>query len=332
MIELIFLGTSSGIPTRTRNVSALAIKPKNSKSWCLVDCGEATQHQLHHTSLSLVQLSTIFITHVHGDHCYGLPGLLASASMAGRTAPLTIVAPEKIETFVRSTLQLTDAHMSYELRFKNIVDYVSTDNQKTYTTAEFSVFAAELSHRVPSYAYVFDLLPQKPSLNIEKLERDGIPRGPLWGRIATENTIEFEDGRRISCADYYAEEGDPLRAIIGGDNDTPECLKKVAGSAHVLVHESTYTQEVSDRVGPGPQHSSAAQVAKFAQEENIPNVILTHFSARYHHPDTAKAESIQSVEDEAKRFYSGNLFLARDLDVYTLKRDMTLIKENSEDC
>ncbi len=329
MIELIFLGTSSGIPTRTRNVSALAIKPKNSKSWCLVDCGEATQHQLHHTSLSLVQLNTIFITHVHGDHCYGLPGLLASASMAGRTEPLTIVGPENIEPFVLNTLQLTDAHMSYELRFENVVNYLSSDPKGCYLTPEFSVFAAALSHRVPSYAYVFDLLPQKPSLNTDKLEKDGIPRGPLWGRITTEKELVLDDGRTIHCADYYLKEHEALRAIIGGDNDTPECLKQVAGAAQVLVHESTYTQEVSDRVGPGPQHSSAAQVAKFAQEEKIPNLILTHFSARYHHPENSKAESIQTVENEAKCFYSGNVFLARDFDVYTLKRDMPLVKEEN---
>ena len=84
-MELTFLGTSSGTPTRTRNVSAMAIKRANSKDWYLVDCGEGTQHQVLRTSLSLQRLRAIFITHVHGDHCYGLPGLLASAAMAGRT-------------------------------------------------------------------------------------------------------------------------------------------------------------------------------------------------------------------------------------------------------
>lgn len=329
MIELIFLGTSSGIPTRTRNVSALAIKPKNSKSWCLVDCGEGTQHQLHHTSLSLVQLSTIFITHVHGDHCYGLPGLLASASMAGRTEALTIVGPENIETFVKQTLLLTDAHMSYELIFKNVEDFVSTKEEQAFITSEFSVLACELSHRVPSYAFVFDLLPQKPSLNIEQLQADGIPRGPLWGQISSQDVVELEDGRKLKSSDYYLKEGPALRAIIGGDNDTPELLKEVAQNAEVIVHEATYTQEISDRVGPGPQHSSAANVAKFAQDIQLPNLILTHFSARYHHPDTTKAESIQSVEDEAKAYYSGNVFLARDLDVYTLKRGECLVKDNN---
>jgi len=83
-MELIFLGTSSGTPTKSRNVSAVAIKKQNNKSWYLIDCGEGTQHQILRTKLSLLHLNTICITHIHGDHCYGLPGLFASASMDTR--------------------------------------------------------------------------------------------------------------------------------------------------------------------------------------------------------------------------------------------------------
>ncbi|WP_444997439.1 MBL fold metallo-hydrolase [Aliikangiella sp. IMCC44359] len=99
-MELIFLGTSSGVPTKNRNVSGLAIKMQKNKHWYLVDCGEATQHQILHTKLSIKYLEAIFITHVHGDHCYGLPGLLASMSMAGKTEMLTIVAPKNIEKMI----------------------------------------------------------------------------------------------------------------------------------------------------------------------------------------------------------------------------------------
>ena len=90
-MQLTFLGTSSGAPTRQRNVSATAIQPERGRQWVLVDCGEATQHQLLRTHLSPLQLQAVLITHVHGDHCYGLPGLLASCQLNGRTAPLTLV-------------------------------------------------------------------------------------------------------------------------------------------------------------------------------------------------------------------------------------------------
>ncbi|WP_089730915.1 MBL fold metallo-hydrolase [Modicisalibacter muralis] len=92
-MEIIFLGTSAGVPTQARNVSATAVKKRNAKGWYLVDCGEGTQQRVLHTKLSLNRLEAILITHTHGDHCYGLPGLLASASMAGRERSLTIAAP-----------------------------------------------------------------------------------------------------------------------------------------------------------------------------------------------------------------------------------------------
>ena len=92
-MNLKFLGTSAGVPTKNRNVSGVALRESKGKGWYLIDCGEGTQHQVLHTKLSFHSLKAIFITHVHGDHCYGLPGILASAGMGGRKAPLTIVAP-----------------------------------------------------------------------------------------------------------------------------------------------------------------------------------------------------------------------------------------------
>lgn len=116
-MDLIFLGTSSGTPTKQRNVTGLALAADSGKAWYLVDCGEATQHQLLHTPLSLNGLRAIFITHVHGDHCYGLPGLLASAAMAGRKDPLPIVAPKGIEAWIRATLELTAVFLPFALEF-----------------------------------------------------------------------------------------------------------------------------------------------------------------------------------------------------------------------
>ncbi|HEY4542163.1 MAG TPA: MBL fold metallo-hydrolase, partial [Noviherbaspirillum sp.] len=107
MMEIQFLGTSAGTPTKTRNVSALAIRSLDSRSWYLVDCGEGTQHRILHTRLSLRSLGAIFITHVHGDHCYGLPGLLASAGMHKRTDELSIIGPLAIQGFIKGVLDTT---------------------------------------------------------------------------------------------------------------------------------------------------------------------------------------------------------------------------------
>ena len=117
MLTLTFLGTSAGIPTKHRNVTALAISLINPYSkaknvpWILVDCGEATQHQLLKTPLSVMQLALICITHVHGDHCYGLPGLLASMAMSGRKHPLTVIAPQAIADYLAAVQEIGRAHV-----------------------------------------------------------------------------------------------------------------------------------------------------------------------------------------------------------------------------
>ena len=144
MLHFTFLGTSSGVPTLTRNVSGLAIRNSKNKDWILVDAGEGTQHRIQQAKLSLQNLVAICITHVHGDHCYGLIGLLASAGMNARTAPLTIIAPKEIQQWIEVTAQLTDLHLPYPLNF---ID-VNKATQIQQITDELSIQAHRLSHRV----------------------------------------------------------------------------------------------------------------------------------------------------------------------------------------
>lgn len=315
-MEFTFLGTSAGVPTKLRNVSALVIKHEASKRWCLVDCGEATQHQLLHTPYSLVQLDTVFITHVHGDHCYGLPGLIASAAMAGRTQGLNIVAPRGIEAFVRAAIDNTDMHLPFELYFVSVETLVNIRIK-----SGFKVTANALSHRVPCFAYRFEEIVKDKHLDTEKLHRDGVPQGELWGDVLKNTKLLLGDGKEIDCQDYILPMREPRSIVVGGDNDQPELLEAACNNVQVLIHEATYTQEVSDRVGPGPQHSSAQAVAEFAQRVKLPNLVLTHFSARYHHPDITKSTSIGVVQEEAENHFSGKLYLAEDFANYALSRD-----------
>ncbi|WP_203143401.1 ribonuclease Z [Marinobacter mangrovi] len=314
-MELTFLGTSAGTPTRHRNVTGLALQHGGPKGWYLIDCGEGTQHQLRKTHHTLSQLRAIFITHVHGDHTFGLPGLLASASMAGRTEPLPLIAPPSIRTFVETTLGATDSNLGYEIEFIE----VHADGFH-WQDEHIDVTTAALSHRVPTVAYQVTERHLERHLLTEKLQEDGIPAGPAWGELQRGQDVTLDDGRVLRSTDYVTVNRSPRRIVVGGDNDTPELLTDACRGAQVLVHESTYTQEVSDRVGPWPQHSSAEQVARFAEAVGLPNLVLTHFSSRYqfNHPS---APLIDEIEQEARRFYSGNLNLARDLATYMLDRD-----------
>ncbi|VUD59283.1 Ribonuclease Z [Thalassocella blandensis] len=315
-MEFTFLGTSAGVPTKQRNVSALVIKHVASKRWCLVDCGEATQHQLLHVPYSLINLDTIFITHVHGDHCYGLPGLIASAAMAGRTQDLNIVAPKGIEEFVRTTITCTDMHLPFALHFIGVETLVNIR-----VKSGFKVTAIALSHRVPSYAYRFEELVKDKHLDTEKLYRDGVPQGELWGEVLKNTKLLLGDGRELQCEDYILPMREPRSIVVGGDNDMPGLLMDACEHSQVLIHEATYTQEISDRVGRGPRHSSAKDVAEFAEKSALKNLVLTHFSARYHHPDITKSSSITVLHDEAVESYAGNLFLAEDFANFQLDKD-----------
>ncbi|MCE2573550.1 ribonuclease Z [Motilimonas eburnea] len=309
-MEFTFLGTSAGTPTKTRNVTALALRLKRSKQWCLIDCGEGTQHQLLHAPYSLAQLGAVFITHVHGDHCFGLVGLLASASMAGRTEPLTIYGPAELSQFIPLTLKLTDTWLSYEITFVDV-------NQLTEAVqvAGFKVYAWPLNHRVLCHAWQFVEHDIAHQLDTEKLVHEGIARGPIWGQIQRGEQVTLTDGRVLNGRDYWQLAQQPRSIIVAGDNDSPECLSEAAQSANVLIHEATYSQAICDKIGPAPMHSSAAKLAKFAQQAQLDNLVMTHFSARF---GGKGAASINVLEQEAKRFYHGRLWLAQDLGHYQL--------------
>lgn len=311
-MDILFLGTSSGTPTKTRNVTGLALLEEKGKAWYLIDCGEGTQHQLLHTSLSLNDLQALFITHVHGDHCYGLPGLLASAGMSGRRSPLQIIAPIGIKAWFEVTQQQTQLHLPFAVHF------IETESLRGWCIGNVDVSAIALSHRVPSYAYSFTETNLEANLDTEKLTMDGIPKGPLWGKLQRGIDVEFE-GKFISAADYRKIDNRPRRIVIGGDNDNPALLMDACKQCHVLVHESTYTVDVAEKMGGSFGHSSAERVAIFAQEAGIPHVVLTHFSARYQ-SNPERSPSIEDVRAEAARNYTGQLFMAEDFARYRLNR------------
>lgn len=312
-MDLLFFGTSAGVPTRARNVSATALIESSGKGWYLIDCGEATQHQLLCTPLSLHDLRGIFITHVHGDHCFGLPGLLASAGMSGRTEPLDMVLPAALHDWVRLGLAVSDSHLLFELRMQAVETFDG------WCSGNVRVGTVALSHRVPCHGYVFTETDPDPRLDVQRLHAEGIPRGPLWGELAHGHAVEHA-GRMLHGQDYLRPSRPARRVIVCGDNDTPERLAEVAPGADVLVHEATFTQPIVDRTRASYGHSTAAAVARFAEAAGIPNLVLTHFSPRYQ-ANPQRSPSIEEVREEAEAHFTGQLILARDLQRYHLDRD-----------
>ncbi|WP_333614607.1 ribonuclease Z [Psychrobacter sp.] len=356
MLKLTFLGTSAGVPTKQRNVTALAVESlnpyasntqnatqsKKSRPWVLVDCGEGTQQQLLHTKLSLHQLQVICITHVHGDHCYGLPGLLASAAMSGRREPLIIVAPKAIATLLEAVTLTTELYFPFVINFMAIEDLLSESEEgnKTQVTTtldnqqQLTIDIHPLSHRVASYGFAITQTISRRTLNTDKLIADGMPASALWGNLQQGKDVVTEDGRTLYSADYVDNNSQRTKVVVAGDNDTPECLSAAVVDADLLVHEATYTHEVLHKIQAknpdfDPMHSSAQSVGQFAQENSVKNLILTHFSARYQSFDNPHSDTtnMAHIRLDAQRAYQGNLWLAADFDQYMVNGAADLVSD-----
>lgn len=351
MLKLTFLGTSAGVPTKQRNVTALAIEclnphasgsskgnqphsnsqNKKSRPWLLIDCGEGTQQQLLHTKLSLRQLTAICITHVHGDHCYGLPGLLASAAMSGRREPLTLIAPKAISALLDAFILHTELYLPFTLNFVSIEDLLSQEDDKGHVKIDLDnqhqlmIEIYPLSHRVPSHGFGITQTISRRTLNTGKLIADGVPASALWGKLQQGENVITEDGQHLHSADYVHDDVQRTKVVIAGDNDTPECLSEAVMDADLLVHEATYTHEVMMAIQArnpdfDPMHSSAHIVGTFAQKMSLKNIILTHFSARYQSFDNPDSETpnMAYIRLDAQSVYQGNIWLAEDFAQYSV--------------
>ncbi len=330
-----FLGTSAGSPTADRNVTAMALALDESRDWYLVDCGEGTQQRLltkgpqrteslqrTKNRYTLSNLAGIFITHVHGDHIFGLPGLITSASMQGRRAPLTICAPEGVESFVRHSLKCAAVrNMPFELNFIR-----SDQSGFHFQDKNFKVTSHELSHRVPSYAYRFAEKPVIQSMDQDKLEALGVPRGALWGALQNGNSVTSPDGRVIHPRDVRQPPRSGRVAIIGGDNDQPDLLIDAMKGVDVLVHEATFTEPVLKKVGPQYMHSTARMVGEAAEKGGVSHIILTHISGRYRKHASHFASSVEALRSEAQSVFGGQIELAEDFACWALDRERKLTR------
>jgi ribonuclease Z len=275
-VELIFLGTSAGVPTRTRNVTAMLLNlqhPTRAGLW-LFDCGEGTQHQMLKTAFHPGKLDKIFITHLHGDHLFGLPGLLCSRSMAGNVLPLTIYGPKGIREFVETALRLSGSWTDYPLTIVEITEGHVVDDGLRKVTAH------ALNHPVECYGYRIEEHDKPGALDAKALIAQGIPSGPLFQKLKQGETVTLDDGRLINGTDFLAppEPGKKL-AIFGDTAPCPSALA-LAREVDLMVHEATLEQAMEEKAN-SRGHSSSRQAALLAAEANVRQLVITHLSSRY---------------------------------------------------
>jgi ribonuclease Z len=305
-VELTFLGTGSGAPTRSRNVAGTALHLPQRGEWWLFDCGEGTQHQILRTPhVRLSQLTRIFLTHLHGDHLFGLPGLLASRALAqGGTGPVRIYGPEPLEGWLRTTLRASGMRFGFPVTIETVRPGLVCDD------GGFSVTAAAVRHRVEAYAYAVQERLQPGRFDIEAARALGIPAGPLYGRLKAGETVVLSDGRAIEGRTLVGPERPGRRVVFSGDTGPAAELVVLARDADLLVHEATYAESeraLADRAA----HSTSVQAAQTAREAGVQALVLTHFSARYDGGGEAR-ETVDTLLAEAQALFPATR-LAHDL-------------------
>ncbi|MFD1486279.1 ribonuclease Z [Lacticaseibacillus baoqingensis] len=275
-MEIEFLGTGAGSPSKTRNVSSLALKllDERNEVW-LFDCGEGTQHQILKTSIRPRKVTKIFITHLHGDHIFGLPGFLASRANQGGEAGLTIYGPEGIERFVRTSLQVTQTRLPYKLTFKLLANPGVAFEDET-----FKVSFDTLDHRITSFGFRVEEKPHPGELLIEKVKAAKVPMGPVYGQLKAGKTVTLADGRRLDGHDFIGPAQLGRTVAILGDTRKTEHTLQLAQDADVLVHESTFGPEEA-KLARQYFHTTNLQAAKMAKAAGAKRLLLNHISARY---------------------------------------------------
>ncbi len=269
----------------------------------LLDCGEGTQLQWRYTGLNWQKLAHIFITHAHGDHLFGLPGLLSTMALLGRTQPLFIHGPETIRPFLDCVLQQFCATFDYEVHYLPVD---TTRHAIVHEDRSMQVWSLPLQHRVPCCGYLVREQPGQPHIRRDRIDFYNVPTWAI-GRIKMGHPWHTPDGRCIPATELTTPP-DPVRAYAYcSDTLFTPALADMVGSVDVLYHEATYASTEADRAA-AYGHSTAAQAAEMARRAGAGKLIIGHFSSRYDDeqillqeaqaifPDTILAEEHMQVQ------------------------------------
>lgn len=294
-MRLVTLGTGGTVPTLRRNLPAMALQREG--EILLFDCGEATQIQLIKAKLSPGRLEKVFISHLHGDHLTGLPGLLMTLAHLWRCRPLYIYGPPGIKEYV----VLSQGCLGYRLKYELVVEEVEEGG--IYEGVGYRIDCRPVDHNL--FALAFSLVePERPGkFDLEKAIGLGIPAGPLFGRLQSGQEVWLPDGRLIRPQNVLGKPRKGRKVVYAVDTRPCGAVVELATGADVLVHDGMFTEELEEQAALRG-HSTAAQAAKVAGEAKVERLILTHISPRYEDDDT--------LFQEAQHIFS-RVTVARDL-------------------
>ena len=294
-LDVVFLGTADSMPTAQRAPAAVLGRRGGDK--LLFDCAEGTQRQLLRSSVGLLELEEIFITHFHADHVLGLPGMLKTFALRGRELPLRVYGPRGLVNLLVS-LKRVGGRLTYEL------DLLELEPGDVLERADYRLATFEVAHGVSAVGWSLIEATRPGRFDVDEAEALGVPNGPERGRLQRGEPVTLTDGRTITPDQVVGEPRPGRKLVLTGDTAPADSIVEAAWGADVLITEATFSEEERDRAAE-TKHQTATQAADMARRANVGLLALTHLSNRYFGPEIA---------DEARAIFPETV-VPRDFDV-----------------
>jgi len=277
-LRVVFLGTAAGVPTLKRSLPAILVQRDGEQ--LMFDCGEGVQRQMLMAGASLNRITRVFVTHMHGDHVMGLPGLLQTMALLGREKKLEVYGPPKLKDFLQGIKETVQFVLTFPTEVHEVerAGVVCREN-------EYTVQAVRSKHVIPSFAYAYIEKPRPGRFYPEKANALGLPEGPLWSELQRGRRVKLPNGRVIKPEEVMGTPRKGRKIVYTGDTRPFKRLEKFAANAELLIHDSTLGDELAERAEKYG-HSTVDQAAMSAKKARVKQLILTHISQRYEDTST----------------------------------------------
>ena len=280
-MKLVFLGTSAAQPTVGRGMTCICLVLD--REVLMFDAGEGAQIAFQKAGMGWNKRMRIFVTHLHGDHCIGILGLLQTMSLQNRTEAVDIFGPRGIDEFLAANLKVLNFGLTFPVRIITIREGF------VYENPSYAVRVCEAEHSIEAYSFIFIEKDRPGKFYPQKAKDLGVPEGNLWHELQQGSEVEA-GGRTIRPSDVMGERRKGRRIGISGDTRPTEKLVEFFRDCDYLTFDSTYSDSLRDKAKEN-YHSTAVEAAEFAKKAGVSNLILTHFSARYDDPEVLAREA-----------------------------------------
>jgi len=294
-MRIIFLGTAGSVPTLKRNLPAVLVCLKNDQ--ILFDCGEGVQRQMLMAKTGFHENMKIFLSHMHGDHVLGLPGLMQTMALMDRRSKLQVYGPNGIRHFLQSVKEALQFGLTYPVEIHEIYSAGTICEE-----AEYTIEAAESNHVMSSFAYAFIEKQRPGKFYPEKAKAMGVPEGELWSKLQRGEKVKLANGKTVKPEDIMGSIRNGRKIVYTGDTRPFKDFARFASGANLIIHDATLDDTLVEKADQDG-HSTPSQAAEQAAKAKAKRLILTHISARY--PDA------KLLLDQAQKGFK-NVAIAED--------------------